>query len=379
MKTDVVIIGAGVIGIACAAESALQGNATLCIDRHESFGQETSSRNSEVIHSGIYYPTGSLKARLCVAANNNLYRECERAGVWTRRCGKLIVAVSPEEEPALESLYQRGLANGIREISVLDAAQVQRMEPHIRARYAIYLPSTGIIDSHQLMRQTMIEAQVRGADFAFGIEYLGAGPIPGGYRLAMKDTTGERTEIDTAIVVNAGGLWCDRIAHSFGIDIDAAGYRLHHNRGHYYSVSPAKSRLVSHLVYPLPHPQLVGAGIHITIDKAGQLKLGPDTEYLDPSVPESEWYKFDDTRREKFYSAVRRYFPPLELSDLSPNQVGVRPKLVGSENALKDFCIIEESRRGLPGLINLINIESPGLTSSREIARVVTSIISELA
>jgi L-2-hydroxyglutarate oxidase LhgO len=379
MDTDVLIIGGGVIGIACAAESALSGYSTLCVERHESFGQETSSRNSEVIHSGIYYPTGSLKAKLCVAANHNLYKECARAGVWTRRCGKLIVAVTPEEEPALENLYHRGLANGIREISVLDQIQIQRMEPHIRARRAIYLPSTGIIDSHELMKATMHEAQEHGADFAFGVEYLGAEHIADGYRLTLKDTTGETTTVDAGIVVNAAGLRCDSVAASFGIDIDAAGYRLHHNRGHYYSVAPAKSRLVSHLVYPLPHPQLVGAGIHITIDKAGQLKLGPDTEYLDPAVPESEWYKFDDTRKEKFHSAVKRYFPALELSDLSPNQVGVRPKLVGSENAIKDFSIIDETPRGLPGLINLINIESPGLTSSREIARAVAAIISGIA
>jgi len=366
------------VGLACAAECAKRGFSTLLVERHGSFGQETSSRNSEVIHSGIYYPTGSLKARLCVTANSNIYGECDLGGVWFKRCGKLIVAMAEEEVPELEQLYQRGINNGIDKIEMLDEGQAKKLEPHILAIKAIYLPGTGIVDSHQLMRSYFLEAKARGADIAFGIEYIGVEGKNGSYLLGFRDTSGDIVKMSTRFVINSAGLWCDRVAQSFGINADAAGYRLHHNRGHYYTVSASKSRLVSHLVYPLPHPHLVSIGVHITIDKAGQMKLGPDTEYLDPSIPESEWYKFDDSRREKFCAAVQKYFPALELSDLSPGLVGVRPKLKGSENSVKDFIIKEETEKGLPGLVNLINIESPGLTCAREIARAVCDLLKAL-
>ncbi len=377
MDSDVLIIGAGVVGLACAAEIAGNGRRTLLVERHDSFGQETSSRNSEVIHSGIYYPTGSLKARLCVAANNNLYTECEERGVWARPCGKLIVAVTPEEEPALEELYARGVANGIRRIEVLDQRQAATMEPNIRCRRAIYLPATGIIDTHELMKAYLAEARSAGADIAFGVEYLGFEGNSPGYTLRFRESSGESVTMGARTVINAAGLRSDLVAATFGIDLDAAGYRLHHNRGHYYMVSRARSRLVSRLIYPMPHPHLVSVGIHITIDRAGQCKLGPDMEYLDPSVPEEEWYRFDDRRKAKFHAAVARYFPALTPDDMSPGQVGVRPKLAGSEQTVKDFIIADEGSKGLPGLINLIGIESPGLTCAREIAREVLRIMNE--
>lgn len=369
MDTDVLIIGGGVVGLACAAESSRRRFRTILVERHSSFGQETSSRNSEVIHSGIYYPTGSLKATLCVRANGKLYGECARRGVWQKKCGKLIVAVTPEEEPELEKLYRKGVANGVEGMEILNATDVRKLEPYIGCLRAIFLPTTGIIDSHELMRSLLTEARSDGADTAFGIEFLAAERKPSGYSLRFRDADGTTVDMEARIVINAAGLASDRVAQAFGIDIDAAGYRLHHNRGHYYTVSASKSRLVTHLVYPMPHPQLVGAGIHITLDRAGQCKLGPDTEYLEPTVPESEWYKFDEGRKEKFFTAVVRYFPSLEREDLSPGQVGVRPKLMGSSESLKDFIINEESSRGLPGLVDLVGIESPGLTCAMEIAK----------
>jgi len=377
MEYDIVIIGGGVIGLACAAESAKQRRSTLLVERHKSFGQETSSRNSEVIHSGIYYPTGTLKARLCVTANKNLYDECDRAGVWNRRCGKLIVAVASGEIESLNKLYERGVANGVDGLMLLDALEVKRIEPHIECHSAIFLPRTGIIDSHELMRSYLLEAKEYGSDFAFGVEFAGGEYKDGRYRLRLRDTNGEDTNVEAQYVVNSGGLHADKVAERFGIDIDKAGYRLHHNRGHYYTVSPIKSKLISHLIYPLPHQHLVSVGIHITLDKTGQVKLGPDMDYLDPAVPESEWYKFDDSRKDKFFNAVRSYFPALELADLSPGQVGVRPKLKGSEESVMDFIIKEESDKGFPGFVNLMGMESPGLTCSREIAREVFKIIHD--
>jgi L-2-hydroxyglutarate oxidase LhgO len=376
MEYDLIVIGGGVVGLACAAEGAKRGLSTLIVERHESFGQETSSRNSEVIHSGIYYPTGSLKARLCVAANKNLYEECDKAGVWNRKCGKLIVAVEPDEIEPMKKLYQRGIDNGVEGLKLLDSGEAKRLEPNILCVGAIFLPSTGIIDSHELMKSYLNEIKSNGGDTAFGVEFIKGERENGSLNLKLKDNNGDYLKIESRYVINAGGLWADLVAGRFGIDTEKTEYKLHHNRGHYYTVSSQKSKLICHLVYPLPHQHLVSIGIHITIDKAGQVKLGPDTGYLDPSIPETEWYKFDETRKEKFFTAVHRYFPALELSDLSPGQVGVRPKLKGSEDQVKDFIISEESEKGLEGLVNLIGIESPGLTCSREIAREVITIIN---
>ncbi len=371
MDFDVVIIGGGVVGLACAAESAARGFSTILVERHTSFGQETSSRNSEVIHSGIYYPTGSLKAKLCVTANHNLYRECQEMNVWHRRCGKLIVAVTPEETPELEKLYRGGVANGVEGMELLDPGQAGKLEPNVLCHAAIFLPGTGIIDSHELMSAYMHLAKSHGAAITFGVDFTRGEKKGDAYELSFRESAGTMTTLTSRYVINAAGLSGDKVAASFGIDVDAAGYRILPNRGHYYTVSSTKSRMISRLVYPMPHRHLVSAGIHITTDRAGQCKLGPDTEYIDPSVPESDWYKFDDTRKGRFHAAVVRYFPALEPADLSPGQVGVRPKLTGSGTEAKDFIICEESARGLDGLVNLIGIESPGLTCAREIARMV--------
>lgn len=369
MDLDVLIIGGGVVGLACAAESARRKFKTMLVERHDSFGQETSSRNSEVIHSGIYYPTGSLKARLCLAGNTTTYEDCQRLGVWHRRCGKLIVAVSDEEIPKLKELYEHGIANGVPQMELLNESAARKLEPNIICRKAILVPTTGIVDSHELMKAYLGEARLDGADCLFGVEFLGASPMNDGFTLDFKDANGERMTLTSRFVVNSAGLNSDKVAAAFGIDIDEAGYNLHPNRGHYYRVSPTRSKLVSRLVYPVPPPKLLGLGIHITIDRAGQVKLGPDAEYVNASSTTSEWYKFDDTRRDNFYSAVARYFPALQPEDLSPDQVGVRAKLQAPGESIKDFIIQEEGGRGLPGLINLLGIESPGLTSAREIAK----------
>ena len=375
MKSDVLIIGGGIVGLACAAESATRGLSTILVEKHESFGKETSSRNSEVLHSGIYYPTGSLKARLCVQANKNIYDECGRYDVWHKICGKLIVAVTADEISPLEKLHKRGIANGVEGIAVLDSHDVRKKEPSINCTAALFLPTTGIVDSHELMKSYLTEAKGYGADAVFNVEYIGAERDGSSYKVSLKDTNGDAINLEARYIINAAGLHADNVAGSFGIDIDAAGYRLYRNRGHYYTVSPAKGHMISRLVYPLPHEPVVSVGIHITIDKSGGVKIGPDAEYIDANLPETEWYKFDDSRREFFYGAVKRYFPLLELEDLTPDQVGVRPKRTGSEKGIMDFIIHEETDKDLPGIVNLIGIESPGLTCSREIAREVFSIL----
>jgi L-2-hydroxyglutarate oxidase LhgO len=224
------------------------------------------------------------------------------------------------------------------------------------------------------MRHFLAHARSGGADVAFLTEFLGAVVTGSGFSATLKGADGERTEIAVRKIINAAGLGCDRVAASCGIDIDAAGYRLHPNRGHYFRVSPGKSQLVHRLVYPVPHPHLTGVGIHITIDRAGSVRLGPDTEYV--TGPSDTWYRFDETRRDEFYRAASRYFPLLDPEDLSPDQIGVRPKLQRPGEPLRDFIIREETERGLPGLVNLIGIESPGLTCSPVIAEEVMTFIS---
>lgn len=379
MTYDLLVIGGGIVGLACAAEAAGRGKSALLIERHPSFGQETSSRNSEVVHSGIYYPTGSLKARLCLAGNATTYADCDRHGVWYSRCGKLIVAVTEDEEPELERLWKLGTANGVEGMEMLDFSQARRLEPHIACRGAILIPSTGIVDSHGLMKAYFHEAAAGGCDIVFGVRFTGGERANGTFDVRVQEQAGGETRFSALAVINAAGLQSEEVARRFGVDTAAAGYRLHPNRGHYYALSMAKSALVNRLIYPVPYRHLVGAGIHITLDSAGMCKLGPDAEYIDSSLPESEWYRFDDTRREKFYAAVKRYFPALDREDLSPDQVGVRPKREGSSGSLMDFVIAEESAKGLPGLVNLIGIESPGLTSAREIAREALRLLESTA
>lgn len=376
MDVDVLIIGGGVVGLACAALSARKGYATLLVERQASFGQETSSRNSEVIHSGIYYPSGTLKARLCVSGNASMYTECDRLGVWYRNCGKLVVAVTADEIPQLERIFAQGQANGVQGLELLEPSEAAKIEPNIRCSKALRVPSTGIVDSHELMKAYMNEARAHGADCAFNIEFQSGESMPGGFRLAFREQQGQEVVMTSRSVVNAAGLSADAVAAGFGINAAAAGYTLHPNRGHYYRVAASKSKLVSGLVYPMPLAKLTGTGVHITLDRSGQMKLGPDAEYVDRSLPRAEWYKFDDTRSEKFYQAVVPYFPALERGDLSPDQVGVRPKVQAPGDPIRDFIIREEAERGLPGLVNLVGIESPGLTCCHEIAKMALQLIS---
>ncbi len=367
MDTEVLIIGGGIVGLACAAECARRGYSTILIERHQSFGQETSSRNSEVIHSGIYYTPGSIKARLCPASNAYLYEYCERNNVWYNKCGKLIVAVTNEEEPELEKLFQRGKENGVPGVRYCSPAEVQQMEPNIFCTSALYLPTTGIVDTHELMRSYLHEAKAGGAEIVFGVEFRSLAEWNNGFTTVLRDSTGEEMRLISRYVINSGGLGAGSIAEAFGVDIDQAGYRYHPNRGHYFRVSGTRGRLVSRLVYPVPLANHLALGIHITIDKAGQVKLGPDQEYC-YEMPERDWYRFDESRKTDFFHAVKRYFPPLEIEDLSPDQIGIRPKIQKPGESAKDFIICEESSKGLPGLVNLIGIESPGLTCARQIA-----------
>ena len=370
MDTDVIVVGAGVVGLACARELAARGRDVVLIERHERFGVETSSRNSEVVHAGIYYPVGSLKARLCARGNPSLYAWCEKHGVPHARLGKLIVATSEDEEPKLDQILRQAVENGVTSLQRFAPNQVRNVEQHVRATHALWSPDTGIVDSHQLMASLLAEAESRGCSVAWRHEVVGAEPSRDGFRV-VATSGGETTTLETRCVVNAAGLDADRVAALPGLDVTAAGYRLHYARGHYFRVHPRKRHLASHLIYPAPHATHLG--IHVTLDLAGGVRLGPDLQYLDSRTQD---YTVAESLRPAFHAAVSRYLDGLDEDDLAPDLAGIRPKLQGPGEPFRDFVIQEESARGLPGWVNLVGIESPGLTCCLEIAIMVADQLS---
>jgi L-2-hydroxyglutarate oxidase LhgO len=364
-KVDITIIGAGVVGLAIAAQVSAAGRSVYVLEKNETFGRETSSRNSGVIHAGIYYPTGTLKARLCVEGNRMLYEMCESCGIPHRQSGKLIVATTGEEVDQLQALMAKGLRNGVEGLMVISRKQLKALEPDVEGVAALLSPLTGIIDAHALMRYYLAKAQDRNTHVAFNTEVVGIERRNDSYKVSVKDASG-RFSITSRIVINCAGLQSDKVAAMAGIDVDKAGYRLHYCKGEYFNVGGGKAKKVHHLVYPVPLPRLTGVGIHAVLDMDGRMLLGPSAEYVD-----SIDYAIDDRNKRMFYDGVRAFLPFIEYDDLSPEMAGVRPKLQGPKDDIRDFVICEESDRGLPGFINLIGIESPGLTASPAIARYV--------
>lgn len=372
VDADVVVVGAGAVGLACAAELSRAGLSVVVAERHASPGQETSSRNSQVLHAGIYYPAGSRKADLCVRGNRSLSAFCEAHGVPFRRIGKWLLAVGPDEEKRLDEVVAggRGRAASPRAGA---ARPIPEEEPHVRAVAAVLSPSTGILDVHGLFRALRVLAEERGASFAFRHELRRAARVPGGYELAFADPSGGEARLTASFVVNAAGLDADTVAALPGLDVDAAGYRLTWTKGSYFRIRGGRRHLAGRLpdpVVPVGYGSVLG--IHLTIDLDGELKLGPDVEVL---TGRRQDYAVDESRRDTFLEAARRYLPSLEPDDLSPDQSGIRARLQAIGAPFRDFVLAEESERGLPGWVNLVGIESPGLTSCLEIAREVRSLL----
>lgn len=361
---SVTVIGAGVVGLAVAERLAREYRDVLVIERHEGFGRETSSRNSEVVHAGIYYPTGFVKAALCVEGSRLLYEACERWGVPHRRVGKMIVAGGEEDGQELQRIRAQAERNGVRDLRFLTPREIRRLEPDVRAREALYSPSTGIVDSHGLMQALLQRLREAGATAAFRSEATSFRPERDGWDVEIN---GGEYRFRTRVLVNSAGLAADRVAALCGIDVDAADYRLKFCKGSYFSASPAPA--LKHLVYPAPDREKEGLGIHATVDLAGRVRFGPDVEYVDRID-----YGVDEGRRGRFHEAVRRYLPGMSADALHPDLCGIRPKLQGPGEPYRDFVIREESDRGLPGLINLVGIESPGLTASLAIGRSVAAL-----
>ncbi len=367
-EIDVAIIGAGVIGLATAREIAQGEKDVFIFEKNRTFGLETSSRNSEVIHAGIYYPEDSLKAKLCVEGKNLLYKLCDKHNIAYKKSGKIIVAADENEISWLEELYEQGRKNGVDDLVLLSRTEVKRLEPNIEARAGLLSPSSGIFDSHSLLKFLYSQAREKGAEFVFGTEVIGVERTGAKYKVQIKDRDGI-SDVVAHVILNCAGLNSDRIAQLAGIDITKSGYKLHYCKGEYFSLDSKYRNLVSRLIYPAP--EQAGHGIHWRQTLDGRVLLGPSAHYV-----EAIDYSVDETHKQYFYNSAKRFFPFVELEDLAPESAGIRPKLQGPGEDFRDFVIAHEEKAGFPGLINLIGIESPGLTAALAIARYVGGMMS---
>jgi L-2-hydroxyglutarate oxidase LhgO len=363
-RVDCVVVGAGVVGLAVARRLALAGREVIVIEAEDDIGRGTSSRNSEVIHAGIYYPAGSLMAQMCVNGKRALYDYCASHGVPHRRCGKLIVATSEAELSKLAAIKSHAEANGVRDLKVLDATAAQAMEPALRCSGALLSPSTGIIDSHAYMLALRGDAESHGAACAFHAPLLGARVSNGNVVL---DIGGEAAmSLGCTLMINAAGLFAPNVARMIDAMPQDRLPTAYFAKGNYFSCSARAP--FSHLIYPVPEPG--GLGVHLTLDLAGQARFGPDVEWIDTID-----YTVDSARAERFYPAIRRYWPTLPDGALMPSYSGIRPKIVPPAIAVQDFMIQGPDDHGVKGLINLFGIESPGLTSSLALADHVAGMV----
>jgi L-2-hydroxyglutarate oxidase LhgO len=370
VDAEITIIGAGVVGLAIAEKVTEEYKNVFLIEKHPSFGQETSSRNSEVIHAGIYYTKNSLKARLCVEGKRLLYDYCRKYKVPFNNCGKLIVATSDEEINVIEGIRQTAIKNGVDDLVLLDRKQIYEMEPNIFALKALFSPSTGIIDSHSLMKQFETNTINNGGNVVYRSEVKVIKKIKEGYEITLLDSDNKDYSFTSRKVINSAGLTSDKISEMAGIN--DVNLKILFCKGEYFRVNPPKNKLIKRLIYPVPLQNMEGIGIHITIDMGGGVKLGPDVKYLESNIYD---YKLTDSKQEAFFKSAKKFLPFLEYDDIAPEMAGIRPKLQKPGEALKDFYIKEEHERGLPGFINLIGMESPGLTSCISIAKYVSGLI----
>jgi L-2-hydroxyglutarate oxidase LhgO len=353
-KLDAIVIGAGVVGLAVARALALAGREVVILESEDAIGTHTSSRNSEVIHAGIYYPKGSLKARSCVAGKELLYAYCVSHGVPHRRCGKLIVATDEKQRDELNNIQAKAHANDVTDVVWLSRTQALALEPELHCVAALYSPSTGIVDSHALMLAYLGDAEAGGAMLALKSPFVGAEAVANGFVLHVGDET-----VQAKTLVNSAGLRAPSVAKLIeGYPVDKAPGEFY-AKGNYYSLN--RKNPFSRLVYPVPEPG--GLGVHVTLDLAGQARFGPDVEWVDKIG-----YDVDPRRADRFYAAIRRYWPALPDASLSPGYAGIRPKTAGPKEPAPDFEIQGPRQHGIPGLVHLFGIESPGLTSSLALA-----------
>ena len=367
---DVLVIGAGVVGLAVAERLSRSSRRIVVVDRNDSFGRETSSRNSEVIHCGMYYAESFLKTKLCVRGNPLLFEACRKAGIPFRKTGKIVVAGSQAETGTLQAILEQGRKNGVPGLRLIGARELAELEPNVRGVEGLLSPESGILDSHGLMSFLEREAASRGVTFGYSCDVKAVTRASReGFEAEMTDADGQALTLLSARVVNSAGLDADGIAASAGIDIDAAGYRIHPAKGEYFRISSRHRGRLSRLVYPVPSPVHLGA--HAVLGLDGGLKIGPNAV---PAVRGD--YTVDPSHEQDFFEKASRFLPFLAAGDLSPDMAGIRPKLILLGEPMRDFVIREEGSRGLPGLVDLVGMESPALTSCLAIAEEVERLLS---
>lgn len=364
LKTQTVVIGAGVVGLAVGRALALAGQDVIVLEAADRFGSGISSRNSEVIHAGIYYPQGSRKGRLCVAGRQALYEYCRQHQIGYRRCGKWIVATSPEQAAMLEDIQRKAACNGVT-LTGMAGLNLARRLPGIRADAALWSPETGIVDSHGLMLSLLGDLEDHGGQLALNAPVLSGVSDRTGHRLTVGGASSCVLRADR--VVNAAGLGAPRLAGHWDGLLSAWQPRQWLARGVYFSYSGRHP--FDTLIYPVPEPG--GLGVHLTLDLAGQARFGPDVEWVS-----EERYFVDPQRVHRFEAGIRRWWPDLDASRLQPAYAGIRPKLGGPDDGFRDFRVDGPNDHGIPGLVNLFGIESPGLTSCLALADEVAQLLS---
>jgi L-2-hydroxyglutarate oxidase LhgO len=364
MDVDCIVVGAGVVGLAIALDLAIQGHEVIVLEKNDRIGEETSSRNSEVIHAGIYYPANSLKAMLCVKGKELLYKYCNSRKITHKRIGKLIVACDKKQVPKLDEIISKGKINGVNDLTFIEREELCEIEPQLNAVRAIRSPSTGIVNSHQLMVSFQADIENHDGIVSLRSPFLGAKPLDKGIEVSVGGD--EPTVISCRHLINSGGLSAQSVSNSIlGLSRKSIPSR-HLSRGCYFSLN-GKSPF-QHLIYPLPNNE--GLGVHLTLDIEGQARFGPDTEWVNCID-----YKVDPDRGKVFYSAIREYYPELEDGKLVPDYAGIRPKITGPGELAGDFAIHGYPEHGINSYTALYGIESPGLTSSMAIANTIATQI----
>ncbi len=372
VQVDITVVGAGVVGLSIARELGSLTDNVVILEKEPGAGRGISSRNSEVIHAGIYYPAGSLKASLCVKGSKMLYEFCQTEGIPYKKAGKVIVAIDKTEAQAIEQLYLQGLGNHVEELRILGKGDLLRAEPNVNGVCALFSPHTGIIDSHRLIKTLEAHCHGLGVTVIYRTSLISLEKSNSGFICATRDDAGQEHTFLSRIVINSAGLSSDKVASLAGIDVDASGYRISPVKGEYFRVGRGKHGLVNGLVYPIPEKNITGLGIHATKDLSGSLRLGPSAFPV-----KTLSYDVDPAHSREFYESARHMLPFLEPEDLYPDMAGIRPKIQKPGESQKDFIISHEDLRGFPGMINLIGIESPGLTSCLAIGEYVSRMIKE--
>lgn len=367
---NITIIGAGVVGLAIAYQLSKKYDNIFVVEKNHTFGEETSSRSSEVVHSGIYYPSNSLKTKLCIEGREMLYEFCDKNEVSYNKCGKLIIATSIDELEQLDKIKEQASKNNLSNVKRLSSEEINELEPNIYATGGLMVSDTGVVNSYEFMKELEINSTNNGVQFVYNSTVNELGKGKNGYKVVLVDNEGSDYSFTSTIVINAAGLNSDTISSL--LRLSDSSYTLHYCKGEYFAVGNGKNRLVNRLIYPVPNPNLTGLGVHVTIDIDKGLKLGPNAFYTNNRNLD---YTVDNNHLNDFYSSAKRFLPFLEKEDLYPAYSGIRPKLQKPGDAFRDFLIREEKDKGYENYYNLIGIESPGLTASLAIGKYINNLI----